>query len=70
MCSGTCLLHTNQQEHFCDTIEDCADGRDEFDCRKYSHCWHRVKSGILGQTAKFGQLPCLFHSSIIGIKMN
>ena len=28
----------------------------------------RVKSGILGQTAKFGQPPCLFHSSNIGIK--
>ena len=27
-----------------------------------------VKSGIFGQTAKFGQPPCLFHSSIIGIK--
>ena len=25
----------------------------------------RVKSGILGQTAKFRQPPCLFHSSII-----
>ena len=31
------------------------------------HCY-RVKSGIFGQTAKFGQPPCLFHSSIIGIK--
>ena len=28
----------------------------------------RVKSGIFGQTAKFGQLPCLFHVSNIGIK--
>ena len=28
----------------------------------------RVKSSIFGQTAKFGQPPCLFHSSIIGIK--
>ena len=28
----------------------------------------RVKSGIFGQTAKFGQPPCLFHSSIIRIK--
>ena len=28
----------------------------------------RVKSGMFGQTAKFGQLPCLFHSLIIGIK--
>ena len=30
----------------------------------------RVKSGIFGQTAKFGQPTCLFHSSIIGIKIN
>ena len=29
-----------------------------------------VKSGIFGQTAKFGQLPCLLHSSVIGIKIN
>ena len=28
----------------------------------------RVKSGIFGQTAKFGQPPCLFHSLVIGIK--
>ena len=28
------------------------------------------KSGIFGQTAKFGQEPCLFHSSVIGIKIN
>ena len=28
----------------------------------------RVKSGIFGQTAKFGQPLCLFYSSIIGIK--
>ena len=28
----------------------------------------RVQSGIFGQTAKFGQPPCLFHSSIIGMK--
>ena len=27
-----------------------------------------VKSGIFGQTAKFRQPPCLFHSSVIGIK--
>ena len=27
-----------------------------------------VKSGIFGQTTKFGQPSCLFHSSIIGIK--
>ena len=25
----------------------------------------RVKSGIFGQTAKFGQRPCLFHNSNI-----
>ena len=28
----------------------------------------RVKSGIFGQTAKFRQSPCLFHSSVNGIK--
>ena len=28
----------------------------------------RVKSGIFGQTVKFGQRPCLFHISNIGIK--
>ena len=28
----------------------------------------RVKSGIFGQTAKFGQRACLFHISNIGIK--
>ena len=28
----------------------------------------RVKSGIFGQTAKFGQRPRLFHISNIGIK--
>ena len=28
----------------------------------------RVKSGIFGQTAKFGKPPCLFHSSVTGIK--
>ena len=28
----------------------------------------RVKSGIFEQTAKFGQRPCLFHISNIGIK--
>ena len=28
----------------------------------------RVKSGTFGQTAKFGQRPCLFHISNIGIK--
>ena len=31
------------------------------------HC-PRVKSGIFGQTAKFGQRPCLFHISNSGIK--
>ena len=30
----------------------------------------RVKSGIFGKTAKFGQRPCLFHISNIGIKIN
>ena len=29
---------------------------------------YRVKSGIFGQTAKFGQRHCLFHISNIGIK--
>ena len=28
----------------------------------------RVKSGKIGQKAKFGQRPCLFHISNIGIK--
>ena len=28
---------------------------------------HVVKSGIFGQTTKFGQQPCLFHISNIGI---
>ena len=28
---------------------------------------YRVKSGIFGQTAKFGQRPCLFHISKCGI---
>ena len=28
----------------------------------------RVKLGIFGLTAKFGHPPCLFHSSVIGIK--
>ena len=36
--------------------------------RNYSRIIYRVNSGIFGQTAKFGQPPCLFHSSIIGIK--
>ena len=30
--------------------------------------YHRVKAGIFGQTAKFGQRPCLFRISNIGIK--
>ena len=30
----------------------------------------RVKSGIFGQIAKFGQPLYLFHSSIIGIKID
>ena len=30
----------------------------------------RVKSGIFGQTAKFGQRPCLVHILNIGIKIN
>ena len=30
----------------------------------------RVKSGIFGHTAKFGQRACLFHISNIGIKIN
>ena len=33
-------------------------------------CHTRVKSGIFGQTAKFGQPSYLFHSSVIGIKIN
>ena len=32
-------------------------------------CTSRVKSGIFGQTAKFGQRPCLFHISNIGMKI-
>ena len=31
---------------------------------------HGVKSCIFGQTAKFGQRPCLFQISNIGIKKN
>ena len=30
--------------------------------------YSRVKPGIFGQTAKFGQPPYLFHSSVIGMK--
>ena len=33
-----------------------------------SPSYSRIKSGIFGQTAKFGQRPCLFHISNIGIK--
>ena len=29
----------------------------------------RVESGIFGQTSKMGQPPCLFHSSVFGIKI-
>ena len=29
---------------------------------------YRVKSGIFGQTANFGQQPCLFHISNTGMK--
>ena len=36
-------------------------------CHRFS-LTDRVKSGIFGQTAKFGQTPCLFHISNIGIK--
>ena len=32
--------------------------------------YDRVKSGIFGQRAKFGQRPCLFHISNIGIKLD
>ena len=32
------------------------------------HSSYWVKSGIFGQTNKFGQRPCLFHISNIGIK--
>ena len=31
---------------------------------------YRLKSGIFGQTASFGQQPCLFHISNTGIKIN
>ena len=31
---------------------------------------YRVKLGIFGQTANFGQQPCLFHISNTGIQMN
>ena len=31
---------------------------------------NKVKSGIFGQTVKFGQRHCLFHISNIGIKTN
>ena len=32
--------------------------------------YSRVKSGKFGQSAKFGERPCLFHILIIGIKIN
>ena len=35
---------------------------------KHKRILARVKPGIFGQTAKFGQRPCLFHISNIGIK--
>ena len=38
------------------------------DNKIWSSSKHAVKSGIFGQTAKFGQRPCLFHISNIGIK--
>ena len=38
------------------------------DRNRYSRAY-RVKSDLFGQTAKFGQPPCLFHSSTIGIKI-
>ena len=31
---------------------------------------YRAKSARFGQTDKFGQRPCLFHISNIGIKIN
>ena len=37
-----------------------------FSC--FNKWYNRVKSDIFGQTAKFGQPPCLSHSSIIGVK--
>ena len=36
--------------------------------RKKKAYSYRVKSGIFGQTVKFGQRACLFHISNIGIK--
>ena len=39
-----------------------------YELSPYAMVCPREKSGIFGQTAKFGQPPCLFHSSIIGIK--
>ena len=38
-------------------------------CMQQNQSSSRVKSGIFGQTAKYGQPPCLFHSSTIGIKI-
>ena len=69
----------NYLSAFCDWLE-C--NKNVFQCKiffllfpnptKKLFAWpsYRVKSGIFGQTAKFGQPPCLFHSSIIGIKIN
>ena len=42
--------------------------RFSFHINRNKICVARVKSGIFGVTAKFGKPPCLFHSSIIGIK--
>ena len=42
--------------------------KDQVDDRTYIYL--RVMSDIFGQTAKFGQPPCLFHSPVIGIKIN
>ena len=35
-----------------------------------SSSYFRVKSGMFGRSARFGQRSCLFHTSIIGIKIN
>ena len=37
---------------------------------QHMHLFGKLKSGIFGQTAKFGQRPCLFHITNIGIKIN
>ena len=52
-----CQNVTSKEELFCHILIQMAD-----------FLLTRVKSGILGQTAKLGQPPCLFHSSIIDIK--